>query len=72
MSRDTSRAAIQAAAAWTQTPERGNYFLMRVMAGLSLAMGRAASRPLLRLVAAYFVLFSFKGRAASRDYLNRA
>ena len=43
-----------ASADWTRRPERGSLPLVRFMAWLSLAIGRAASRILLRGVAAYF------------------
>ena len=60
-----------ASAEWARRPERGNLPLVRFMAWLSLAIGRSASRVLLRGVAAYFFVASPAARAASRDYLRR-
>lgn len=57
---------------WTQTPERSNLLLMRIMAWFSLRAGRRASRSILYAIAAYFLLFSPASRRASRDYLRRA
>ncbi len=56
---------------WTAIPERGSFLLMRVMAWLSLCLGRRVSRLLLHAIAAYFVLFSPASRRASRSYLTR-
>lgn len=57
---------------WVQTPERSNMFMMRVMTWLSLTLGRQASRSILHLIAAYFLVFSPAGRRASGNYLGRA
>jgi predicted LPLAT superfamily acyltransferase len=59
-------------AAWTQAPERSNLAVLRLMVMLSLTFGRRFCRLLLHPIAAYFVLFSPKARAASRLYLSRA
>ncbi len=59
-------------AAWTQAPERGSHFLMRVMIWLSLRLGRTVSRGVLHLIAVYFLLLSPKVRKVSRAYLRRA
>ena len=60
-----------AAAEWTRRPERGSLPLVRLMAWLSLALGRGVSRVLLRIIVAYFYLASPAARAASRHYLRR-
>lgn len=65
-------AHAESGAAWTQTPERSNLLLMRVMAWISLRLGRNLSRLLLHPIAAYFVLFSPVARRASTRYLRRA
>jgi len=46
--------------------------MLRVMAWISLRLGRRAGRVVLHLVAAYFLLFAPASRRASRDYLRRA
>jgi predicted LPLAT superfamily acyltransferase len=60
-----------AAAEWTRRPERGSPALVRFMVWLSLAIGRPASRPLVRLIALYFFLFSPTARRCSRVCLER-
>ncbi len=56
---------------WAQREERGSALLLRTMTWLSLRMGRRVARGLVHLIALYFVLFSPRARAASRDYLRR-
>ena len=58
-------------AAWRAAPERGSLRLTRLMARLSLALGRAPSRVILHLTVLYFSLFGGSARRASRDYLAR-
>lgn len=65
-------AHAETGADWAQTPERSNLLLMRIMAWISLHLGRRVSRALLHPIAAYFLLFSPAGRSASTDYLKRA
>ena len=60
-----------AAADWTRRPERGSLPLVRLMAWLSLAVGRRASRVVLHAVVAYYFVASPAARAASRAYLRR-
>jgi predicted LPLAT superfamily acyltransferase len=60
-----------ASADWARRPERGNLPLVRFMAWLSLAVGRRASRLVLRIAVAYFFVSSPAARAASRGYLRR-
>lgn len=57
--------------AWREREERGSPFLIRFMAKLSLALGRAPVRPLLYLIAAYFFATSGAARRESRRYLAR-
>lgn len=45
--------------------------MLRVMAWISLRLGRRAGRLLLHPIAAYFLLFAPASRRASRDYLRR-
>lgn len=59
-------------AAWTQRPERGSLPLVRLMARLSLAIGRGASRVVLRLIVAYFYLASPTARRHVAEFLRRA
>ncbi|NIE65458.1 acyl-CoA synthetase [Burkholderia sp. Ax-1719] len=56
---------------WAQREERGNALLLRAMTWMSLRLGRRLARALVHLIALYFVLFSPRARAASRDYLRR-
>jgi predicted LPLAT superfamily acyltransferase len=62
----------EAVAEWRRRPERGSLAALRVMAFLSLRLGRQLSRLFLYLIAGYFFLFAPKGRRAMRDYLRRA
>ncbi|MBP0637155.1 acyl-CoA synthetase [Cupriavidus sp. AcVe19-6a] len=66
------RQAPVEAADWSRHKERSNIPLLRVMTWISLALGRPAGRVVLRLIAAYFTLFSPAARHASRAYLDRA
>ena len=65
-------ATYDKSASWLQIRERGNLPLLRLMAWLSLKLGRPAGRVLLHLTTLYFVLTSFAMRRASRNYLARA
>jgi predicted LPLAT superfamily acyltransferase len=56
---------------WAERQERSNALLLRVMTWISLRLGRPAARAVLHLVTLYFVLFSPRACAASRDYLRR-
>jgi predicted LPLAT superfamily acyltransferase len=56
---------------WRHRPERGSRTLLRAMLGLSLLLGRPASRVLLYAIAAYFYLFAPRARLCSLDYLRR-
>lgn len=64
--------ARRPAADWARRPERSNMAMLRLMAGISLRLGRPTGRLVLHLVAAYFLLFSPAARRASRAYLARA
>jgi len=46
--------------------------MLRLMAWISLRLGRHTGRVALHLIAAYFLLFAPASRRASRDYLGRA
>jgi predicted LPLAT superfamily acyltransferase len=69
---DTPGTADATASEWTRRRERGSPALMRFMAWVSLALGRAPARVLLHLIAAYFLAFSARARRSSRDFLARA
>jgi predicted LPLAT superfamily acyltransferase len=45
--------------------------MLRIMAWISLRLGRPAGRAVLHLITAYFLLFAPDSRSASRDYLAR-
>ena len=62
---------VPAAAEWTQRPERGSLPLVRFMAWLSLAIGRGASRVLLRFITLYFFVTSGAERRHSARFLER-
>ncbi|MEC5384186.1 acyl-CoA synthetase [Uliginosibacterium sp. H3] len=61
----------QPPAHWAARNERGSPWAMRLMLRLSLALGRWPTRPILWLIAAYFVCAARQARHASRDYLSR-
>jgi predicted LPLAT superfamily acyltransferase len=58
-------------AEWVTQPERGSIWLLRLMARLSLTLGRRPGRIVLHVIAAYFCLFAPRARRASRAYLQR-
>jgi predicted LPLAT superfamily acyltransferase len=57
---------------WRRRPERGSRTLLRIMAWLSLRLGRACGRPVVHGIAAYFFLFAPTARRDMRNYLRRA
>jgi predicted LPLAT superfamily acyltransferase len=59
-------------AEWVRHRERGSLWLLKVMAFLSLRLGRSPSRIILYGIAAYFFLFGPTARRHSRCYLRRA
>jgi predicted LPLAT superfamily acyltransferase len=65
-------AAASKPAAWIGNRERGSLALLRVMAFLSMRLGRKLSRIPLFGIAAYFFLFGPRARRESRRYLRRA
>lgn len=56
---------------WTRRGERGSPFLIRFIVWFSSKVGRAATRPLLHPIVAYFMVAAIAARRASRDYLAR-
>ena len=56
---------------WTQRPERSSLAWLRIMTWISLRLGRPAARALVRLIAAYFLMFAPAARRASSAYLTR-
>ena len=56
---------------WAHRAERSNTFMLRIMAWISLRLGRRFGRVLLHPIAAYFLLFAPASRRASMDYLTR-
>lgn len=67
-----SKAQAAASAGWARRPERGSLPLVRFMAWLSLAVGRPASRVLVRAIAAYFFATSPAARRNVAAFLRRA
>jgi predicted LPLAT superfamily acyltransferase len=61
-----------AAAEWRRSPERGSPTMLRIMAWLSMRLGRPGGRLFLYLIGGYFFLFAPKARRTMRDYLRRA
>lgn len=59
-------------ASWTQQPERGSFFLLRLMVWIGLHLGRPVARLLLYPICLYFLLFAPRARRASQVYLARA
>lgn len=59
-------------AAWTQHSERGNRFVLRLMAWIAVACGRRVARLVLHPIAAYYVAFAPAARRHSPRYLARA
>jgi predicted LPLAT superfamily acyltransferase len=56
---------------WVRQSERGSVFAMKLLARLSLRLGRRLGRALLYPVCGYFLLFSRAPVRASRRYLGR-
>ena len=65
-------ARAAAVAEWRRRPERGSQLALRIMAWLSMRLGRPAGRVLLHLIASYFFVFAPRARRCMRDYLRRA
>jgi predicted LPLAT superfamily acyltransferase len=61
-----------AVAEWRRRPERGSQLALRIMAWLSIRLGRPAGRGLLYLIAGYYFVFAPRARRNMRDYLRRA
>lgn len=72
MSQSDAPGQQPAAPTWMQQRERGNRFWLRIMTTLSCLLGRRCTRLVLYGIAAYFVLFGGRARAASRAYLTRS
>jgi predicted LPLAT superfamily acyltransferase len=69
---EAAKQIAPAPAAWRVAPERGSVPLIRFMAQASVRLGRAPSRGVLRVGAAYFFLTGGDARRASRKFLSRA
>lgn len=67
-----STAKQRANAVWIRSPERSNLAILKLMAWISLRLGRPIGRLVLYGIAAYFLAFSPSARRASRAYLARA
>lgn len=64
-------ATIPVSAHWAAQPERSTLAMMRLMAFLSLRLGRPATRLLLHGIAAYYLVFASEARRASARFLGR-
>ena len=58
--------------AWLEQRERGSVFAIRLLVGAAGLLGRPCARVVLYPVCGYFLVFSPRARAASRQYLARA
>ena len=58
-------------AAWLSQRERGTVWAIRMTAFWATLLGRRLSRPLVVLIAAYYVAFDRNARSVSRDWLTR-
>jgi predicted LPLAT superfamily acyltransferase len=56
---------------WLRQRERANAVSLRLLVRLALLLGRPAGRMLLFPVCLYFLIFSVRARAASRQYLRK-
>jgi predicted LPLAT superfamily acyltransferase len=59
-------------AEWVRHRERGSMVLLKIMAFLSMRLGRSMSRSILYAIALYFFLFGPSARRHSRNYLRLA
>jgi predicted LPLAT superfamily acyltransferase len=59
-------------AAWAQHGERGNRFVLRLMAWIAVACGRRVARLVLHPITVYFLAFAPQARRQSAHYLSRA
>jgi len=57
--------------AWLEQRERANDPALRLLVWMALGLGRPVGRLLLYPICVYFLLFSVRGRAASRQYLGK-
>ena len=69
---DDGNKAADKTADWIRHRERGNIALLRIMAFISLRLGRTLSRIPLYGIAIYFFLFAPSARRHSRHYLRLA
>jgi predicted LPLAT superfamily acyltransferase len=60
------------AGAWAQQRERGNRFVLRLMAWIAVAFGRRIARLVLHPITGYFLAFAPQARRQSARYLGRA
>jgi predicted LPLAT superfamily acyltransferase len=60
------------AGTWAQQSERGNRFVLRLMAWIAVAFGRRVARLVLHPITWYFLAFAPKARKSSARYLARA
>jgi predicted LPLAT superfamily acyltransferase len=56
---------------WMVRPERSNWLALRTITWVALSLGRPLARLMLYPICLYFVAFSIKPRAASRQYLGK-
>ncbi|CCE24199.1 LpxL/LpxP family acyltransferase [Methylotuvimicrobium alcaliphilum] len=57
--------------AWLEVPERSSLFWLNTIKWIALRAGRWLSRLLLYPITIYFVVFSYRARSASRNFLRK-
>lgn len=58
--------------AWIKRPEKGNLSAIRLMAWASFFFGRNLTRPVIYLIALFYLVFAASARKASKQYLRLA
>lgn len=58
--------------AWIERPEKGSVYAIRLMAWASLFFGRNLTRPVIWLIALFYLAFAASARKASKQYLRHA
>lgn len=57
---------------WSTRPEAGNIILIRLFAKTSMLLGRSLLRPVIYLIAFFYLCFAAKSRQASTHFLSKA
>jgi len=57
-------------ATWMKQPEKGSQFAIKLMVWASFFLGRTLTRPVVYLIALFYLIFASSARKASRQYLS--